>query len=181
MAAKFMSGQKVDMAAAADLRNMKSVDQVLNDVLTPEQKTTYQQMQTEQKNSAAETAASYEMNQVSPLLGLSDGQKDQVETALYQVQLNTSDPNWIKNNVGDTSSNPMAIQDAQEKAKEDALSKILTPDQMAAYHQQAESQMQSQHALMQQFQQIGAQLQKAAAPTPAAASSAPASSSAPGQ
>ena len=96
-------------------------------------------MKTDQQSSAAETTATFEMNQISPLLQLSETQKDQVGTALYQVQLDTQDPAWIKNNVPNSSGNPLAVLDAQAKAKEDALAKILTPDQLATYHQQAQS------------------------------------------
>ena len=55
----------------------------------------------------------------------------------------------MKKNVNP--SDPTAIFDAQAKAKEDALSKILTPEQLAAYHQQAQSQLDMQKAMMQKF------------------------------
>ncbi len=145
-AAKMMAGGKVDMT---DFKNFKSVDQTLNDILTPEQKTEYQQMQTDQKNSAAETMATMELNQISPLLQLSDSQKDQVYSALYQAQTDTQDPAWIKKNMN--TSDPATFLEAQAKAKSDALSKILTPDQMTVYQQQAQSQLNMQKAMMQKF------------------------------
>jgi hypothetical protein len=148
MAAKMFSGGKIDMTQFQN-QNVKSVDQTLNDILTPDQKTAYEQMKTDQKNSATETVASMEMNQVAPLLQLSDSQKDQVYSALYQVQQDSTDPNWIKANV--TTTDPGSILDAQAKAKEDALSKILTPDQMATYQQQTESQLAMQKAMMQKM------------------------------
>ena len=104
------------------------------------------------------------MNQMAPLLQLSDTQKDQVGSALMQVQLDTQNPDWIKNNVATSSTNPLAILDAQAKAKENALSKILTPDQLATYHQQAQSQLDAQKAMMQKFMP----------PTPSAPANAPA-------
>ena len=151
MASKMMSGGKIDPQAMSDLKNVKTVDQTLNDILTPDQKTAYQQMQTDQKNSSAETMASVEMNQMAPLLQLNDSQKDQVYSALAQVQSDSQDPAWIKNNVPTSPANPLAILDAQAKAKEDALAKILTPDQLAAYHQQAQSQLDMQKAMMQKL------------------------------
>jgi DNA repair exonuclease SbcCD ATPase subunit len=168
MAAKMFSGGKIDPQAMAELKNFKSVDQTLNDILTPDQKTAYQQIKTDQKNSAAEMVASSEMNQISPLLQLSDTQKDQVGSALYQVQLDAMNPNWIKNNVTTSATNPLAILDVQAKAKEAALAKILTPDQLATYHQQAQSQLDMQKAMMQKF----------SPPTPAASAIAPVSASA---
>ena len=151
MAAKMFSGEKMDPQAMADMKNIKSVDQTLKDILTPDQKAEYQQMKTDQKNSSAESMASMQMNQMAPLLQLSESQKDQVEAALYQTQLNSQDPTWIKNNLSTNAANPIAILDAQAKAKEDALAKILTPDQLATYHQQAQSQLDVQKAMMQKF------------------------------
>jgi len=152
MSSKMFGGGKIDPEAmAADFKNVKSVDQTLNDILSPDQKTEYQQMKTDQKNSAAEMMATVQMNQIAPLLQLNDAQKDQVYNALAQVQLDAQDPTWIKNNVTTSATNPLAILDAQAKAKEDALAKILTPDQLATYHQQAQSQLDAQKAMMQKF------------------------------
>jgi len=151
MAAKLFAGGKIDPQAIKDLKANKTVDQTLDEVLSPEQKTAYQQLKTDQKNSQAETMASYEMNQMTPLLQLNDSQKDQVYNALYQVQQQQSDPNWLKT-VGNGATDPSAIMDAQAKAKEDALSKILTPDQLATYHKQAQDQINMQKAMMQKFQ-----------------------------
>ena len=167
MAAKMLSGGKMDPQTMADLKNIKSVDQTLDAILTPDQKTAYQQMKTDEKGSSAEMMASVEMNQISPLLQLSETQKDQVGSALYQVQLNAQDPTWIKNNVTVSSGNPLAMLDAEEKAKEDALSKILTPDQLATYHQQAQTQLDMQKSMMQKFSPPASAA--SAAPAPAAA------------
>jgi hypothetical protein len=81
---------------------------------------------------------------------LNDTQKDQVYSALAQAQLNTQDPNWIKANVSNPS-NPTVLLEAQAQAKEDALAKILTPDQLATYHQQAQAQLDMQKSIMQNF------------------------------
>jgi hypothetical protein len=107
------------------------------------------------------------MNQVAPLLQLSETQKDQVESALYQVQLDSQDPTWIQKNVGNVGANPAAILDAQEKAKEDALATILTPDQMSAFKQQAQAQLSLQRAMMQKF------MPAAGTPSPAPAAANP--------
>jgi hypothetical protein len=151
MMSKMGSGGKIDPQTMAAMgQGIKTVAQALDDILTPDQKTAYQQMQTEQKNSAQASMAVSQMNQLAPLLQLTDTQKDQVSTALYQVQVNSQDPNWIKNNPVNPS-NPTAFLDVQAKAKEDALAKILTPDQLATYQQQAQSQLDAQKAMMQKF------------------------------
>ena len=183
MAAKVLAGGKIDpQAMAAEFKDVKSVDQTLNEILSPDQKTAYQQLKTDQKNSATETMATNEMNQISPLLQLSDSQKDQVYTALYQVQQNAQDPNWIKNNMTaspGSPANPSAFLDAQAKAKEDALAKILTPDQLATYHQQAQAQLDMQKSMMQNFSNgqvhsvFTVTQSPASAPAPAPAPAAP--------
>jgi chromosome segregation ATPase len=150
MTAKMLSGGKVDPAA---MKGMKSVEMTLNDILTPDQKTGYEQMKAEQKSSAAEMMASVEMNQMTTALQLNDTQKDQVYNALYQVQISSEDPNWVKNNVN--TSDPTSILDAQAKAREDALSKILTPDQLSTYHQQTQAQLNMQKAMMKNFMPAG--------------------------
>jgi hypothetical protein len=142
------AGGKFDPAVMGTRQGANSVDKALDGILTPDQKAIYKQIQDDEKSSAAETMATMEMNQVAPVLGLSDAQKDQVYSALYQVQSETSDPNWIKNNTP-TSSDPLAMMEAQTKAKEDALAKILTPDQMATYQQQAQNQLQMVKSMMQ--------------------------------
>jgi hypothetical protein len=151
VAAKMLSSGKFDPQALAALRNVKSVDQTLDDVLSPDQKTAYAQMKTDQQNSAVETAATNEVNQMSPILQMSDSQKDQAYSALAQVQTEVQDPNWIKANVPTNPNDPFAVMEAQSKAKEDAMSKILTPDQMATYTQQTESQIAMQKLIMQKF------------------------------
>ncbi len=168
MTAKMFAGGKIDMKAlAAESKNFKSIDQTLDEVLTPEQKTANQQMKTEEKNSNAESMASMEMNQVAPLLQLTDAQKDQVGNALYQVQLDSQDPAWIKQNTPAGSSAPLQMLDVEAKAKEDALAKILSPEQLATYHQQAQSQLQLQKTMMQKF------MPAATSSAPAAAAPAP--------
>jgi chromosome segregation ATPase len=164
MTGKMFSGGKIDPQAMADLKSHKTVDETMNEILNPEQKTQYKQIETDEKNSAAETVASVEMNQFAPALQLSDSQKDQVYTALTQVQLQASDPDWIKNNM--TPGNTAGFLDAQAKAKEDALAKILSPDQLATYRQQAQSMLDMQKAMIQKF-------------TPASAAAAPANNAAP--
>lgn len=153
MVAKMMSGGKIDPQAMANMKGVTSLDQTLNQILTPDQQAAYTQMKTDQKNSAAEMMASVELNQLSPLLQLTDAQKDQVYNALAQATLQTQDPNWIKANAN--AGNPSAFMDAQAKAKEDALAKILTPDQLATYKQQEQSQLDMQKAMLQKMSSGG--------------------------
>jgi hypothetical protein len=167
MGAKMLSGQKVDMQSIMkDAGKTKSVEQTLQDILTPDQKTAYQGIQNEQKKTQAETSASFEMNQAAPLLNLSENQKDQMESALYQVQIDSEDPKWLQQHNSSTPGDPTAYMDAQEKAKEDALSSILTPEQMAAYKQQQESQLAMQRAMLKRFMPTAPAPAPSSSPTP---------------
>jgi hypothetical protein len=56
--------------------------------------------------------------------------------------------------------------DAQEKAKEDALASILTPDQMTAYKQQQQSQLDMQKAMMKKFMPAAPTPSPSSPPTP---------------
>ena len=115
--------------------NPNSLDQTLASILTPDQMASYKQVQTDVKTSQADTSATSQVDQVAPLLQLSDSQKDQVYNALYQVQIAAPDPVSLLGNPDAAS-----ILAAQSKATEAALANVLTPDQMALY-QQAEQTM----------------------------------------
>ncbi len=165
MGTKMFQGGKIDPQAIRNAFNdpnrTKGVDKTLNEILTPEQKTTYQQIQDDEKKSTAETMATYQMNQLAPALQLSETQKDQVYAALYQAQINP------QTSPGSNPSNPASYLENQAKAKEDALAKILTPEQMTTYRQQSQSQLDMQKAMMQRFApSSGASAAPAPAPAP---------------
>lgn len=146
-AEEMMAAGKFDTQALGSLPGAQALNKTLNDILTPEQKATLQQIQTDEKNNAVETVATFELNQLTPLLQLSDSQKDQVYSALAQVQANITDPNWVKNNLSGATDAASVLQ-AQANAKEQALVNILTPDQMAIFRQQVEQQLEEQKALV---------------------------------
>jgi hypothetical protein len=127
---QLFQGGTIDPQAAA---KANTLDQTLATVLTPEQKTAYQQVQADEQTSRADTSATMQMNQVAPLLQLSDSQKDQVFNALYQVQMSAPDPTSLMTNP-----NAASVIASQAQATQAALAKVLTPDQMALYQQQAQ-------------------------------------------
>jgi len=127
----FRNNGTVDPAAAAAANTL---DQTLTTVLTPEQQTAYQQVQADEKTSQADTMATTQVNQIVPLLQLSDSQKDQVFSALYQVQMGAPDPTSLMTNP-----NAASVIAAQAQATQAALAKVLTPDQMALYQQEGQS------------------------------------------
>jgi len=123
----FRNNGKIDPTAAP---NANTLDQTLASVLTPQQQTAYQQVQADEQTSRADTSATTQVNQVAPLLQLSDSQKDQVFNALYQVQMSAPDPATLLTNP-----NAASIMTAQAQATQNALAQVLTPAQMALYQQ----------------------------------------------
>jgi hypothetical protein len=127
----FQNGGKIDPAAAA---SANTLDATLAKTLTPAQMTQYQQVQADEKASRADTSTNTQINQIAPLLQLSDSQKDQVYSALYPVSLNTPDPMSLMTNP-----NAPTIIQQQAAATQAALAKVLSTDQMALYQQSGAS------------------------------------------
>jgi cell division protein FtsB len=122
------NGGKVDPATVAAAN---TVDATMQAVLNPEQQRQYAQLQTDEKNARADSAANSQVNSIAPLLQLSDTQKDQVYGALYQTQLSAPDPTTLFGNPA-----AMATLQAQAAATAAAMQKALTPDQLAVYQQE---------------------------------------------
>ena len=121
-------GGTVDPQAVA---KANTLDQTLATILTPDQQAAYKQVQTDEQTSRASTSATTQLNQVAPLLQLSDAQKDQVYTQLYQVDMAAPDPTSLMTNP-----NAPSVLAKQSQAIQDALSKVLSTDQMTLYQEQ---------------------------------------------
>lgn len=130
MRQRFQNGGKVDPAAAAAANTL---DSTLATVLSPYQQQQYQQLQADEKAARAETMATTQVDNVMPLLQLSDTQKEQAMDALYQVQMNAADPTTLA-----ASPDPMSAITAQAQSTQAVLTKVLTPDQMTLYQQEAQ-------------------------------------------
>jgi hypothetical protein len=140
----------------------KTVQQALDEILNPQQKAAYQQMLDDDEKAQADTLATSQTNQLAGLLQLTDAQKDQVYAAYYQMNLD--DQKNMKELHTSAAFNDFL--DGQAKEKEDAMAKILTPDELSTYTQEVESQLQAQKAAMQQAQQQNDQMEKAHPGTP---------------
>ncbi len=126
----FRNGGKVDPTAAA---SANTLDKTLQTVLSPDQLAQYQQVQADEAASRAEITATTQVDQMAPLLQLSDSQKQQALNALYQVQSGTPDPSSLLGNP-----NAMSVLTGQAQATQTALATVLTPAQLALYQQQAQ-------------------------------------------
>jgi hypothetical protein len=138
MRQRFQNGGKIDPAAAAAANTL---DKTLATVLSPDQQQKYQQLQTDEKTARAETMATSQVDGVMPLLQLTDTQKEAAMDALYQVQMAAPDPSSLV-----TDPNALAALGTQAQSTQAALAKVLNPDQMTLYQQQAQAQAQAMAA-----------------------------------
>jgi hypothetical protein len=145
MTEKMMKGEKVDLSSA---KNMKSLEQELEKILTPEQKTEYEALKEEEKKNRMETMATFEMNQVAPMLGLNEEQKDQFFNAIYQAEQTLQDPEWTKKNRTGDSKDPLSHLKLRQQAKKEAAAKVLTPEQLDTYSKQLQSEYEMQKAMI---------------------------------
>ena len=114
----------------AALAAANTLDKTLQSVLSPQQQAQYQQVQDDEKTARAESNATAQVDNVVPLLQLSDDQKQKMVNAIYQQQLSAPDLNGVM-------TNPNAIQNLtqQGQAMQNAMKQVLTPDQYATYQQ----------------------------------------------
>jgi hypothetical protein len=116
-----------------------TLDKTLASTLTEYQQTQYQQLQADEKAARAETSATAQIDNLMPLLQLSDDQKEKAMNALYQQQLSAPDPASLLANPT-TAVSTLATQGQTMQA---ALQKVLTPDQYALYQQQQQVTLQA--------------------------------------
>jgi uncharacterized membrane protein YgcG len=131
MGQMFRNNGKIDPQAAAQANTL---DQTLTSVLTPDQQAAYKQVQADEQISRADISATTQVDQMMPLLQLSDSQKDQVYNSIYQAQMTAPDPMSLITNP-----NAASVVTAQAQATQAALAKVLTTDQMALYQQEAQA------------------------------------------
>ena len=119
--------------AAAD-----TLDKTLDSVLTPSQQVQYQQVQADEKQARAEISATQQVDNMMPLLQLSDDQKGKLMNSLYQQQLSAPDAGSMATNP-----NPLGALAQQGQAVDSAMKNVLSPDQYALYQQNQQVQGQA--------------------------------------
>jgi hypothetical protein len=122
------NGTRPDAAAIAATNTL---DKTLATVLSPAQQQQYQQLQSDEKAARAETSATQQVDQMMPLLQLTDDQKGKAMNAIYQQQLAAADPATLM-------ANPAAavpVLTSQGEQTQTALKSVLSPDQYAIYQQ----------------------------------------------
>ncbi len=140
MTQKMYSGD----AKPEDVKDLSSTaaagPQVINEILTPEQQTEYAVMQKEELQNNARLMANAEMLQLQGSLGLSQEQQDKVFGVLYQQTLDTTSGATANPVAAATADPTAAMQQALDK-KIEALTPILTPDQLKSYRDLQEQQL----------------------------------------
>ncbi len=124
MRARFQGGQADPATTAA----ASSVQKTLATILAPDQQMAYAQLQSDEKAARAETTATSTIDQMMPLLQLTDAQKEQAMNALYQQQLSAPDPASLL-----TDPRAMNQLSSQAQAQSSVLAKVLNQDQLALY------------------------------------------------
>jgi hypothetical protein len=115
-----------------------TLDKTLASVLSPTQQTEYQQEQADEKSARAESSATSQVDNLMPLLQLTDDQKEKAMNALYQQQVSAPDPASLLTNP-----NPLGALASQGQSVQSAMKQVLTPDQYALYQQDQQVQAQA--------------------------------------
>ena len=126
--AQWLSGNRSGQVAGQAAPVADNVDQTLNLILSPGQQSQYREIAADQLANHAQYMATVEVNNVVPLLQLSDAQKETAMNLVYQVQLSEPDPLTQPNCAASFTSKMQKIQAA--------LTQVLTPDQLALYQAQ---------------------------------------------
>jgi hypothetical protein len=140
------NGGQVDPAALAAAN---SLDKTMASVLSPSQQVQYQQVQSDEKQARAESQATQQVDNMMPLLQLSDDQKSKLMNSLYQQQLSAPDmggpgaPGGFGGGPGGGGGNPLAALAQQGQAVSAAMKSVLSPDQYALYQQNEQVQQQT--------------------------------------
>ena len=148
MRQRFQGGQPDPNAVAA----ASSLQKTLATILAPDQQTAYQQLQQDEKAARAESMATSTIDQMMPLLQLTDAQKEQAMNALYQQQLAAPDPASMLGNPG-----AITQLTSQAQSQSAILAKVLNQDQLALYQQEQQVQSQAFADMQSRRQQRAAQ------------------------
>ena len=137
MAEKMLKGDaKATDVAKAPL----NTESEIRALLSPEQRTGYEQLQQEEISNNARLIANSELLQMQQTLGLDQAQQDKVFAALCE-QSKTQLAGAQNGTITDTSGNPMKTIDDMFQHKLDALKGVLTDDQFASYKKFQEQQL----------------------------------------
>ncbi len=141
MTSQILAGRKVDQAAQAQQgANSRTEEQAINEILTPAQKEQYRLMQEEERVRAIETSATFELNQMTPILGLGEEQKDRFFDAVAAVEQELTTPAGRKKFMAEgPAGDPARYLKARDNAKLEAVKAILTTEQWELYRDQLES------------------------------------------
>jgi hypothetical protein len=135
MVQKMFNGNGIntnDIAQASE--NLPSEQAQIKALLTPDQATAYDALQKEESANNVRLMANMELMQIQPMLQLNQDQQDKVFTVLAQQG---------QANADQAQTDPGAASDFQGQMdrKAQALSSVLTPDQLASYQKFQQQQL----------------------------------------
>lgn len=115
------------------------LDEKISKVLSPDQNTTYAQMQKEQQANNREMMANAQLGQIQQVLSLTEQQKDQIFSKLAAET--TFNPSEFHGSAQE-------MLDAQYEKKKENLRDILTPEQFEIYSQQVDAEREMVRKMM---------------------------------
>ena len=147
MASKMFDGKLTaeDMKSASKL----DFDGQLKPLLSADQWTGYQQFKTQEQQQQVQMASQGEMMQISPMLQLSDQQREQVSGILQQQYQQIIAK---QSDAGSSGLGGLQMMDQMLDSKKEALRSVLTPDQMQSYEKFVESQREMIKSMIPQSQ-----------------------------
>jgi hypothetical protein len=116
----------------------QDLDAELKEIFSPEQQTAYEEYQVEQRRNQAEMMANVQLAQMQGMLQLREEQKDAVFDVLFEQAEKQLDPRTMAA-MAEKGDFRKALQEQQTRLRT-ALAEVLTPEQMAIYDKQLESQ-----------------------------------------
>ncbi len=147
MASKMFEGKLTaeDMKSAPKL----NFDGELKPLLSTDQWTGYQQYKTQEQQQQVQMASQGELMQLSPMLQLSDQQREQVGSILQQQYQQAMTQ---QSGAGSSVPGDLQVVDQMLDSKKEALRAVLTPDQMQSYEKFVESQREMIKSMIPQSQ-----------------------------
>jgi hypothetical protein len=136
-AAAVLSGNVPQESAAMPGQKLADVDTEIRALLSPEQQLAYDAFDLEQRVEQARAAAGSELRAMQQMVGLEEGQTEAVLKVLQDQALEEQRAEVS----GRYQADPAGFLASMLQRKVEALGRVLTPDQVAVYRQQQETQL----------------------------------------
>jgi hypothetical protein len=139
MAQKMFGAKNGAPADQPSPQNFGNPEKEIQDLLTPEQKSTYKEYKKEEASANARVIANSELLQMQNLVGLTQEQQDKVFPILYEATMKQTDPERQSPAVKSGDAGAIIQSAFDDKLK--AMEGVLTPEQLENYRKAQEAQL----------------------------------------